>query len=204
MGSIVILVVGGTGRHLLKEHRNNSAILQQQLSMVTATPTLIPTSTPVPTLPSPKLSQSISTQSDPTVTWETYTSSFGYTIKYPKTMSHSGGNGLPYDFQLTNNDLTMTFIVAGLPPNETANNYSNSFCPPGAGASSRSQVQTINGSVVYRTPQLVYVGNNAYCQEAVTDLSMRNRIVDVQVSFNNPRGNTLFNQILATFMLASH
>ena len=160
--------------------------------MVTATPTLIPTFTPTPTLPSPKISQSISVQSNPTVTWETYTSSFGYTIKYPKAMNHSGGHGLPYDFQLTNSDLTIAFIVYGLAHNETAKNYTASFCPIGSGASSRSQVQTINGSVVYRTPQLVYVGNNAYCQEAVTDLSMGNRVVDIQGSLNNPLVNSPF------------
>jgi hypothetical protein len=136
-------------------------------------------------------------------TWRAYTSPSGYSVKYPKEINYNEANGYPYDIQLTNSDLSMTFVVEGLAPDKTANSYDDSFCPLGTGASSRSQVQ-INGIPVYRTPNPVNTSTNSQCQEAVIDLQKANWIVDIQALINTPAGNILFNQIISTFKLSYH
>jgi hypothetical protein len=127
---LLSVFVTGIGGYVLAIRNNQQQLLPHLMptptstSSLTPTPTSVPTPptqtapTTTPTWPSTNFSQGISKQPESTDTWETFSSSFGYTIKYPKVLSHREGNGFPYDLQLTNNDLTMTFIIIGLPPNQ--------------------------------------------------------------------------------------
>jgi hypothetical protein len=153
---LLIALVVGTGGYLLRAGNNQfiSLLYPTPLVQVETVSQVIPTITQSPLAVRTK-------------NWKTYTSSYGYSIRYPSDMEHEESGGYPFDLRIRNEDLTITFILQTLPQDKKVEEYAmDTFCDDRPNEIKKDE---INNVLVYRVEK--NLSDNKLCLQAVIGLN---------------------------------
>ena len=115
-------------------------------------------------------SQGSEAQATTAADWKTYTSPYGYSVRYPSDMKYEEPGGYPFALRIKNEDFTMTFMLQTLRNDKTTvEEFANKSVCGNRPNDIKIKEEKINNVLIYRVEETV--GNNKLCLRAVIGLN---------------------------------
>jgi hypothetical protein len=206
--ALLIALVAGIGGYLLG-NRNEQFIHSLQPSASPESPIITQVSSTVVNSSSITTKQPISPQlSDRFANWKTYTSSHGYSVRYPSDMEHEEiPNGYPFDLRIKSKDFTILFMLKTLPHGKTVEDLATKSVCGDRPNDFKIKEEKINNILIYRVEETL--GNNRLCLQAIIGLNTflihphgpEQWILEIHAHDINRYSAKLFDDILSTVRL---
>jgi len=155
-----------------------------------------------------KISNAVSpTITTDTISWKAYSSSLGYSLKYPSYMVHEEHKTYPFDLLIRDKDLEISFNPQNVSSDKKAEDLVIWQC---GGAADKIQIDRIDDVRLYKLQ--VVTKNGLYCSSVIADLTRPYLIpslpafrwyLEIKATAKNASSVRLFNRILSTLHFSS-